>query len=156
MVKLLERTFFLLTILLLPGCKWFQPTAYFFISNTSEGKKAVDIKVTIGAKEVFDDTIKYTNIQPDLQYTRYVTLSKGKYNIRVTADSGRVSVEQPIDSGADRWVFVSYSYKPPIDTTEANMLLKNFGNDTSWVNPQLRRFPSSVTIHVMNKEPIHM
>lgn len=146
----------LLILPLLTGCSWFQPTAYFFISNTSDDKKRVDIKVSIGTKDVFDDTIKYTNIQPDLQYTPYLTLQKGKYVIRVTADSGKVVVEQPINLGNDRWIFISYAYKPPIDTVEARTLLKNFGNDTSWVNPQLRGFPPSVTIHVMDKEPVHM
>lgn len=146
----------LLILPLLTGCSWFQPTAYFFISNTSEDKKVVDIKVSIGSKDVFNNTIKYTNIQPDLQYTPYVTLPKGKYIIRVTADSGKVAVEQPVDLGNDRWIFVSYGFRPPIDTVEANTLLRNFGNDTSWVNPQLRGFPPSVKIHIMDKEPVHM
>ncbi|WP_132055696.1 hypothetical protein [Pseudocnuella soli] len=153
----LPRQLKLLIILpLLAGCSWFQPTAYFFISNTSEDKKVVDIKVSIGTKGVFDDTIKYTNIQPDLKYTPYVRLPKGKYVIRVTADSDKVSVEQPINVGNDRWIFVSYGYKPPIDTVEASLLRKNFGNDTAWINPQLRGFPPSVKIHIMDKEPVHM
>jgi hypothetical protein len=146
----------LIILPLLTGCSWFQPTAYFFISNTSDHKKVVDINVSIGKKDVFDNTIKYTNIQPDLQHTPYVTLPKGKYVIRVTADSGKVSVEQPINLGNDRWIFVSYTYKPPIDTAEANVLLKNFGNDTAWVNRQLRGFPPSIKIHIMDKEPVHM
>lgn len=148
------KLLFILT--LLTACNWFQPTAHFFISNNSDHKKDVDINVSIGTKDVFSDTIKYTNIRPDLQYTPYVTLPKGKYMIRVTADNGKVAVEQPINLGNDRWIFVSYAYKPPIDTAEANMLLKSFGNDTSWVNPQLRGFPPSVTIHIMAKEPVHM
>ena len=156
MVKRLRQTFFSLTILLLTSCKWFQPTAYFFISNTSRDKKAVDIRVTIAGKSVLNDTIRYTGIQPDLSNTPYVSLPKGKYIIRVSADNGQALAEQPIDLGSDRWIFVSYSYKPPIDTAHANMLLNNFGNDTSWVNPQVRGFPPSVTVYIMNKEPVHM
>jgi hypothetical protein len=138
------------------SCNWFQPTAYFIISNGSDDKKVVDMKVSIGTKDVFNDTIKFTNIQPDLQYTPYLTLPKGQYIIQIMADSGKVTVAQPINLRHDRWIFVSYSYKLPIDTAEAAVLLKNFGNDTSWVNPQLRGIPPIVKIHIMDKEPIHM
>lgn len=146
----------LLILPFLTGCSWFQPTAFFFVSNGSDDRKVVDIKVAIGNKVVFNNTIKYTNIRPDLQYSPYVTMPKGKYVIRVTADSGKVVVEQPINLGNDRWIFISYAYKPPIDTVEASSLLKKFGNDTSWVNPQLHGFPPTVKIHIMDKEPVHM
>jgi hypothetical protein len=43
----------LLILPLLIGCSWFHPTAYFFINDTSDVKKAVDIKVSIGNKDVF-------------------------------------------------------------------------------------------------------
>lgn len=155
-MKLLRQTFYISLILLLTSCKWFQPTAYFFVSNTSMDKKAVAIKVSIAGKSVLSDTIRYTGIQPDLSNTPYLSLPKGKYVIRVSADNGQAIAEQTIDLGNDRWIFVSYSYKPPIDTANANVLLKNFGNDTSWVNSQLRGFPPSVTIIIMDKKPIHI
>lgn len=156
MAKLLQGALFLLIVLLFTGCKWFQPTAYFFISNTSRDKRAVDIKVSIADKTVLSDTLRYTGIQPDLSTTPYISLPKGKYIIRVSADNGKANAAQPVDLGSNRWIFISYSYTPPIDTAHANLLLKNFGNDTSWVNPQLRGFPPSVTIYIMDKEPVHM
>jgi hypothetical protein len=146
----------LLFIHSLTGCKWFQPTTYFFISNTCRDDKPVNIKVTIAGETVFNDTIRYTNIRPDLTYAPYISLPKGKYTIKVAADNGKATAEQPIDLGNDRWVFISYSFAKPIDSSEAKLLLTNFDNDTSWVNPQLRGSPSKVTIYIMDKEPVHM
>lgn len=152
-----RRTVKLLLILqLLNGCSWFQPTANFIISNGSEDREIIDIKVSIGAENVFNDSIRYSNIEPDLQYTPYVTLPKGLYTIKVIADSGKVIVEQPINLDNDRWIFVSYGYKQPLDTIELGPFMKMVGNDTSWVNTQRRGFPPRVTIHIMEKEPIHM
>ena len=155
-MKLLNQLKLFFLIFCLASCQWFQPTAYFFISNGSVDNKSVDIKVTIDGKTVFNDTIKYTNIQPDLQYTPYISLSKGMCIIKVVADSGRVIAEQPISLGNDRWIFVSYSHTKPIDSLRAKTLLKNFGFDTSFVNPQLRGYPPTIKIHIMDKKPIHM
>ena len=155
-MPLLDQLKLLFIILFLTSCQWFQPTVHFFISNTSEDKKSVDIQVTINGKTVFNNLIKYIDVQPDLQYTPYISLPRGKYTIKVTADSGRAIIEQPISFEGDRWIFVSYHYTKPIDSSEAKSLLKNFGNDTSFVNPRLRGFPSSVRIHIMDKEPVHM
>ena len=148
------KLFFL--ILFLTSCQWFRPTAYFFISNISEDNKSVDIKVTVDGKVVFNDTINHTNIQPDLQYTPYISLPKGEYTIKIVADSGRAIAEQLISFESDRWIFVSYHNAKPIDSLEAKILLKNFGNNTSFVNPKLRGLPPSIRIHIMDKEPVHM
>ena len=142
--------------LLTTGCNWFQPTAYFFISNESKDKRVVDIRVSIADKSVFNDSIRYTDIRPDLQYTPYVTLPKGKYTIRVSADNGKATAEQPIDLGNDRWIFVTYSFSNPVDSTEAKILQTNFGFDTAFVNPKLRGSPPRVTVYIMDKEPVHM
>ncbi len=91
-----------------------------------------------------------------MSITPYVSLPKGKYVIRVSADNGQAIAEQGVDLGSDRWIFISYSYVPPIDTAHANMLLRNFGEDTASVNPRVRGYPPSVTIHIMDKEPVHM
>lgn len=155
-MKLLRQIFYLSIILLFSSCKWFQPTIYFFISNTSKDKKAVDIKVSIAGKSVLSDTIRYTEIRPDLSNTPYFSLPKGKFVIHVSADNGQAIAEQSIDLENDRWVFVLYSYTPLIDTSEANVLLKNFGNDTSCVNSQLQGFRPSVKIQILDKEPIHI
>ncbi|WP_121357795.1 hypothetical protein [Flavisolibacter nicotianae] len=141
---------------LLTSCKWFQPTAYFFISNTSRDSKPVDIRVTLAGKTVFNDTIKYSGVVPDLAYTSHISLPKGKYIIKAISDSGKVIAEQPIDLGNNRWVFIQYSVTKPIDSADAKMLLTNFGNDTSWVNPKLRGTPPKVIITVLDKKPTLM
>ncbi|MCF1715971.1 hypothetical protein L0U88_15125 [Flavihumibacter sp. RY-1] len=139
----------------LTGCNWFRPTAYFFISNISKERKAVDIKVSIAAKKVLDDSIRYTGIQPDLSNTSNISLPKGKYVKKVTADNGQALAEQPIYLGNDKWIFISYSYLP-IDTAHANMLINKLGDDTASVNLRLGGHPPSVTIFIMDKEPVHM
>jgi len=115
----------------------------------------VDIQVSISKNSVLNDTIRYTDIRPDLTNTPYISLPKGNYIIYAIADSGQAVVKEAISLTNDRWIFISYSYKPPIDTSETNNLLKNFGNDTSWINPQIRGFPPRLTIYIMDKEPIH-
>jgi len=155
-VLTIKRFLFTFFLTLCFGCRLFQPTAYFFISNGSEDKTPVDLQVKIGVQTVFYDSIKYTNVRPDLQYTPSITLTKGKYTIFVTADSGRTSLTQTIMLDGDRWIFISYSYNSPADSVQREILKKNFGYDTSFINHKIRGTPSNVVIHIMDKEPIHM
>jgi hypothetical protein len=83
-------------------------------------------------------------------------LPKGKYTICISSDDGKAVTENEINLTNDKWIFISYPYVPPIDAPHADVLLKNFRNDTAWVNPQVRGFPPTVTIHIMDKEPVHM
>ena len=75
-VKLFKQIFGILYVSLFASCNSSNPTAYFFISNISDTKKAVDIKITMDTNAIFDGIIKYSNIAPDLQYTPYVTLPR--------------------------------------------------------------------------------
>ena len=152
----IKRLLFIFLLTLFFGCRFSQPTAYFFVSNVSKDKSPVDIQIKIGGENVFGDSIKYTNIRPDLQYTPSITLTKGKYTIFVTADSGKTSLTQPIMLAGDRWIFISYSYNLPVDSLQRQSLIKNFGYDTSFVNQKIRGTPPKVAIHIMDKEPIHM
>ena len=154
-MRQLNPIYTILLAYILASCNSPKPTAYFFISNTSDSKKLINIKVTIDTISVFNDTIKYSNIAPDLQYTPDLRLPKGKYIIRVFADSAKAFAEKQLNLDNDRWVFISYSYKPPIDTVEAQSL-KNFGIDTTFLKEQIRGSPPTVIIHIMDKEPIHM
>ena len=139
-----------LTLLIVTGCRLFQPTAQFFIINESQDKKAVDINVTLGGQTVFSDTIKYINVRPDLQYTPNKTLSKGKYMITITADSGKVQVRQPIMLDGDRFIFVTYSYKAPVDSAT---LIKNLGFPFA---EKLKGQEPKIGIYITDKEPVHM
>jgi len=142
---------FLLTIILLTvsGCRLFQPTAYFFIVNESQDKKTVDINVTIGGETVFNNVVKYTNVRPDLQYTPDLTLTKGKYIITIIADSGKVQVTQPIMLDGDRYIFVTYSYKEPLDSAT---LVKNLGFPLA---EKLKGQEPKIGIYISDKEPVH-
>jgi hypothetical protein len=128
----------------------FQPTAYFFISNESQDRKAVDIEVKLAGQTVYGDTIKWTTIRPDLQYTPYQSVSKGKYTITVIADSGRVKMTQPIMLDSDRFIFITYTYTAPIDSTT---VIKMYG----FPDPEkLKGQEPKVGIYITDKEPVHM
>ena len=132
------------------SCQFFQPTAQFFIINESQDRKAVDINIKLGGQTVFSDTIKYSNVRPDLQYTPSKTLTKGKYTIFVTADNGKVQVQQPIMLDGDRFIFVTYSYKAPVDSAT---LIKNLGFPFA---DKLKGQEPKIGIYITDKEPVHM
>lgn len=155
-MQIFKRLLFAFLVTLGFGCRAFQPTAFFFISNGSEDKTPVDIQIRIGGQTVFDDSIKYTNVAPDLQYTPCINLAKGKYTISVTADSGKTSLTEPIMLDGDRWIFISFNFNGPADSIERDRLLKSFWYDTSFVNTKFRGTPSKVGIYVMDKEPVHL
>ena len=147
----LTLTFLLaVTLLTADSCQLLQPTAHFFIINESQDRKAVDISVTLGGQTVFNDTIKYTNVRPDLQYTPDQTLSKGKYIIIVIADNGKVQVRQPIMLDGDRFIFITYSYKAPVDSTT---LIRNLGFPFA---DKLKGQKPKIEIHIIDKEPVHL
>ncbi len=145
---ILSATFF-------AGCRLFQPTAYLFITTSSEDKTPVDIHVKIGGETIFNDTISYTPVIPDLRNTPYVTLPKGKNVIIVTADSGKVSDTRPFMLDTDRWIFINYSYKKAPDSAKSKILKEMFWYDTAYLNKKLREMPPQITIHITAKEPIH-
>jgi len=150
----MKNLLFLYLCLTLTGCAFFRPTAQFFIINDSQDKKSVDIQIKMGGKIVFADTIRYTNVRPDLQYTPSITLEKGKYVIYVNADSGKAFLRQPIMLDGNRWIFISYSYKKPIDSLRKEDPVKNFGFDTSCINQKLRDTLPTVSINVLTEEPV--
>lgn len=140
----------LLTLPTVTSCRLFQPTAYFFISNQSQDRKAVDIEVKLAGQTVYGDTIKWTDKRPDLQYTPYHSVSNGKYTIIVTADSGRVKVTQPIMLDTDKFIFITYNYAAPVDSAT---LIKKYG----FVYPErLKGQEPKVGIFITDKEPEHM
>lgn len=110
----------------------------------------MDINIRLGGQTVFSDTIKYTNVRPDLQYTPSKTLSKGKYTIFVTADSGKVHVQQPIMLDGDRFIFVTYSYKAPADSAT---LIRNLGFPFA---DKLKGQEPKIGIYITDKKPVHM
>ena len=110
----------------------------------------MDINIKLGGQPVFSDTIKHSNVRPDLQYTPSKTLTKGKYTIFVTADNGKVQIQQPIMLDGDRFIFVTYSYKAPVDSAT---LIKNLG--FPFAN-KLKGQEPKIGIYITDKEPVHM
>ena len=82
--------------------------------------------------------------------TPNTTLSKGKYTIFVTADGGKVQIQQPIMLDGDRFFFVTYSYKAPVDSTT---LIKN--PEFPFAD-QLKGQEPKIGIYITDKEPVHM
>ena len=142
----------LLTLVLVTAasCRFFQPTAQFFIVNESQDRKAVDITIKLGGQNVFSDTIKYSEVRPDLKYTPSKTLTKGKYTVFITADNGKVQIQQPLMLDGDRFIFVTYSYKAAVDSAT---LIKNFGFPFA---EKLKEQEPKVKIYITDKEPVHL
>lgn len=134
----------------------FYPTAFFVVSNNSRDKTPVDIQIKIGGRNVFNDLIHYSAIRPDLQYATSISLSKGKYNIFITADSGKVNLRQPIMLDSDRWIFITYGYNALNDSLQGDSLIKNFGYDSRYMNTKLPEPPPKVGIYITDKEPVHI
>jgi len=84
---------------------------------------------------------------PDIQYTFSKSAPKGKYNIIIEADSGRIKETHPLSLGKDKWIIIGYHYEKPVDSIT---LIKTFGFVDS--NTIKRTYPK-ITVDVRN-EPI--
>ncbi len=140
----------MLVVLLAIFYRQLHPTAHFFISNNSEDRRMVDMILTMGGEKVFGDTIKYTSIRPDLSYTPELTLPKGKYLITITADSGKLQVKQRVMLDGDRYIFISYSYTAPLDTTKMASI-PGFPYSDVWKEQKPK-----IEIYVTDEEPWHL
>lgn len=96
---------FILLFFALSSCK---QKADFIISNENENKKSVDFIVTLGQDTIFNDTLRWTDVRPDLSNYFKKSFSKGKYVITIKGDSGKINIIQPIDLSEDSWIFVTY------------------------------------------------
>jgi hypothetical protein len=145
---------------IITSCKYFQPTAYIYISNQSRDKKAVDISISLDNENVFSDTIKWTNVAPDLQYSVARIKPKGKYILKVVADSGKLKEAQEINLDKDKWVFVTYTYEAPIDSSTLfdryGFLINATGYIDSSLSKKLKGIDPTVLIYVKDEEPIFM
>ena len=155
-MSLIKQLSFISAISLFFSCRLFQPTAYFFITNESTDKPSVDFKVSIGGKSVFDDTIRYNNLKPDLQYTPSKTLTKGKYTLFISSDNGKTNLTQPIILDSDCWIFITYSFNSPADSIQRISLKKYFGYDSLYLNTKLPGTASKIGIFIADKKPVHL
>ena len=149
-IILTYTTLLALVIMKATSCQFFHPTVHFFIINKSEDRKAIDINIKLGGQSVFNDTIKFTNIRPDLQYTARKSFKKGRYTILVTADNGKVQIKQPIMLDSDKFIFVTYSYKATVDSTT---LIKKLGFPFA---EKLKGQEPKIEIYIANEKPVHL
>jgi hypothetical protein len=129
-------------ILILVSCG---PKGHFLISNINESKKSVDIKILFGDEEVFNDTVKWNNVRPDMRYTFDKSIAKGKRTITVIADSGKLKITKPIMMDSDRWIFIQF-----YDKRTANNRGCKFDIDD--MDEYTRKSPDGIEINISDKE----
>jgi hypothetical protein len=115
------------------------------ISNVIYNADPVDFQVVLGTDTVFNDKIKSTDIRPDL--TNYVSTSlpKGKYSLKVLADSGRILIIRPVDISTDTWIFIEYAGSKAVKESQSR--------------PDNRNYPAgfdTILIHMTREKPTFM
>jgi hypothetical protein len=134
-------------------CNLLQPKAQFYLINTSKDKPRVDIKVYLAGDTVFADTIKYSNVAPDLQYMPSITASKGKHLIIIEADRDSLLLKQPLILDKDKWIFITYFYEAPIDSAT---LIKKYGFIDPYAAKKLKGRKPELGINVQDTPPNHL
>jgi hypothetical protein len=139
-----------LILLLLPfllGCDLFYPKANFHLINFSKDKPTTDITVKFAGDVVYSGPLNRSNVAPDIQYMFSKSASKGKYNIIIEADSGRIKEVHPLSLSKDKWIIIGYNYTKPLDSPTS---IRKFGFiDTS----RLMGSSPRISVDVRN-EPI--
>ncbi|MEI6950704.1 hypothetical protein V9K67_26215 [Paraflavisolibacter sp. H34] len=137
----------LLLLSLLIGCDSFYPKANFHLINFSKDKPTTDITVKFGGDVIYSGPLHRSTVAPDIQYTFSKRALKGKYNIIIEADGGRIKESHPLMLGKDKWVIIRYSYLKPVDSAT---LLRVYGFVDS---ARLTGSGPKITVGVRN-EPI--
>ncbi len=134
-------------------------TAYLIIENSSRDQRAVRLSVSIDTASIFDQVVEYSDISPDLRYTPSAQLDKGKYVISVVADNGNLVKKQQINLDNDRWIFISYLYEAPADSSTLSRLALQYEKEQEpsleYIDKLKRGSKPEINIHVMDKEPMH-
>lgn len=129
------------------GCDLFYPKVYFHLINFSNDKPKTDITVKFAGAVIYSGPIDRSAVAPDIQYMFRKSTSKGKYNIVIEADSGRIKKSHPLDLGKDKWIIIGYSYTKPLDTVAQ---LEKFGFVDSG---RLNGIPPRITVDLKD-EPV--
>lgn len=152
MKKLLTFTF----LILLFSCDS-KVNGIFYISNGSQDHTEIPLRLIVDSDTIFDQNTKYTNIAPDLQYIEDKKLTKGKHKIIFEVVNSDLKRIEDVEFEKDKWIFLSYQFKKPADSTKRAELEKSFGGpkDSSNLFLYYGRKPS-LTFHIMENEPIHL
>ncbi len=128
----------------------------FYISNGSQDQTEIPLRLIVDNDTLFDQSAKYTNIAPDLQYIENKKLTKGKHKIVFEVGNSDLKRTEYLEFEKDKWIFLSYEFKKPADSIRKAELDKSFGGLKDSTNLFLYngRKPS-LTFHIMENEPIH-
>ena len=96
---------------------------------------------------IYSGSLNRSTVAPDIQYMFSKSASKGKYNIIIEADSGKIKETHPLSLGKDKWIIISYNYQKPVDSAT---LIKTMGFVDS---SRLKGIVPKITVDVRN-EPI--
>lgn len=103
-------------ILFLAGCQSSsEPVLHVYVANLSKLQKQVDIQVAADSVKLFDSTVNFS-VNPYKEYKVERKLINRKYNIVITADSGKIRMVQPIDLEGPRYVYVTFTFGNPADS----------------------------------------
>lgn len=128
----------------------------FYISNGSQDQTEIPLRLIVDNDTIFDQSAKYTNIAPDLQYIENKKLTKGKHKFVFEVGNSDLKRTENVEFDKDKWIFLSYEFKKPADSIRKAELDKSFGGIKDSTNLFLYngRKPS-LTFHIMENEPIH-
>jgi len=70
---------------------------------------------------VFQDTIRWNNVRPDLSHVFEVSAVKGNAEMQIFADGGLISRSDPIDGNDDQWIIITFDSKVTGDQMQLSM-----------------------------------
>ncbi len=83
----------------------------FYITNSSRDQAEVPLRLIIDNDTIFDKTVKYSNIRPDLQHIEKVKLKEGQHQIIFEVASINLKRIENIKLDKHKWFFLSYRFK---------------------------------------------
>jgi hypothetical protein len=130
----------------------------FYISNTSQDQPEIPLRVIVDDDTIYDQIAKSSDIAPDLQYIENVELTRGKHQIIFEVSNAEFNRTERLDFDKDKWIFLSYGYKKPVDSSTRIILNKKLDGiknaDSIFAEFYDGRKPSLI-FHTMETEPNH-
>lgn len=128
----------------------------FYISNGSQDRTEILLRLIVDNDTIFDQNAKYTNISPDLQYIENKKLTKGIHEIIFEVGNSELKRIEKVEFENDKWIFLSYEFKKPTDSIKKAELDKSFGRIKDSTNLFLYNgLRPTLTFYIMENEPIH-
>ena len=103
------------------SCHMFRTKLHFTIINNSRAKRAVDMIIKYAGDTVFQDTIRWNNVHPDLSHVFEVPAVKGNAEMQIIADGGLISRSDRIDGTDDQWIVITFDGNSTGDQMQLSM-----------------------------------